>query len=222
MLGSLLPQVEAVKSSVGGPSRALGLCLVGLLSVILVPVVQAQERPLPPGLAAGQLERPQVQPACFLHSMPGNTGDAQSATVSRHVVLFANCSGTGILLGEADSYSLSYNPASGALAVSVNFGDSLRVMLLQRDTDGATSVEDITGDLAVAAGRNPTSGLRGTRIDFTAFGSEGVIGIGEDVRAVREASPSARGVASFSLNEHNEKRRGAAQVRDASGTGGVQ
>lgn len=215
MLGSLLLQVEAVKSLVGGPSRALSLCLVGLLSVTLVPVVHAQDRPLPPGLAAGQLERPQVQPACFVHTMPSAAPASDAARVTGPSTLLASCSGAGVVLGEADSYRVHYNPASGALVVSIERGERTRIMLLQRDADGQLAIEDITGDLAVAAGRGPTSGLRGASIDFAGFARDGVIAVADEGQASEARVNLPQAGRPFSLTDHNDRRRAVAAAADA-------
>lgn len=150
---------------------------------------------------------PSLPPACFIQPAPANPEAVSRADeAGAPTILMARCSGTGVLLGEADDYSYFYNPASGAIVVNIERRGRTRVMLMQRDEVGL-SVEDITGDLSVAAGRAPTDGLRGVSTDFERFGGEGIISVAEGAADGAGLARSVQASADFIIADHSSRRR---------------
>lgn len=98
-------------------------------------------------------------------------------------LLHANCPNGGLVLGRITSFEAISNESLRATLVDARNGISRRVMLLVVQDDGKTIVEDLVGQLALAAGRGPTSGIDGVELDFKHFaqtGDVGVLGRSED------------------------------------------
>lgn len=126
-----------------------------------------------------------VPPICFLseYSEPASSRaqDGVSSTVApgeeAPTILLAACKGTGIVLGEADRYSSRSNDALGLMLVEIERLGRTRVMLLSYDAADRVQVENLTGSIAVAADRLPTSGLARLTLDYSRFAEDGSIGL---------------------------------------------
>jgi hypothetical protein len=114
----------------------------------------------------------------------------------------ARCNGAGINLGQADRHEVFSNPGLGAQVVVLEHIGRTRVMSLTWP-NGRLLVEDISGSLAVAAGRTPTQGVRDLAIDMAAYAARGTI------RVAEAASNGPAG--EFSMAAHVEQ----AQVYEA-------
>lgn len=122
-------------------------------------------------------------PACRAYATASASDKAQE--------LLASCHGRGVVLGSITAFSASYSEALQALLIEANFGPERRVYLISPGADGRPQVEDLSGEIALAAGRGPMSGLGDVEIDATAFALTGAIGVrGQtaDNRSSRQAS----------------------------------
>jgi hypothetical protein len=91
--------------------------------------------------------------------------------------LRAACRDRGIMLGLASQFQVIVNEALRATLVDIRWEGQRRLLLLSMLDDGAPLVEDLTGQLALAAGRGPMSSLEGVEIDLGAFTLTGEIGV---------------------------------------------
>ena len=185
------------------PANAVSAQSAAGLSGKVLPVCEIET-------SAPEVEAPEV-------AVSDGSGPADAAAQSRPTSLIALCGGTGIYLGDADRYAVASHVASGAMAIEIKRLGRTRVMLLSRDARGRVSAEDISGALAVAAGRLPTGGLRGLATDLAQFGEEGTIGL---AAAGGDAAATNGDARAFSLAEHLslvEQNRSASLMADAGG-----
>jgi hypothetical protein len=89
----------------------------------------------------------------------------------------AACGGHGIVLGAATGYEAITSEDLQATLVDLRLGSLRRVVLLTLQSDGQPLLEDLTGQLALAAGRGPMSDLEGVELDLGQFVRSGVIGV---------------------------------------------
>jgi hypothetical protein len=92
------------------------------------------------------------------------------------------------LLGPATAFEAIPNEALQATLVDIRLGAERRVLLVSIQPDGTPLLEDLTGQLARAAGRGPMSALDGVRLDLNRFrrdGQIGVVGLLEDRGAAK-------------------------------------
>jgi hypothetical protein len=134
---------------------------------------------------------------------------AQPATDGQAPVLIANCSGEGFLLGSADSYQVLQNAALRATIVDITQGTERRVLMLSYDNHKPL-LEDITGSLALAAGRSAMSGINGLDIDLNAFAQSGTVSVRA---AVGDAKPD--NAATISLGSQIEAEQARADTTPA-------
>lgn len=92
----------------------------------------------------------------------------------------ARCWGTGLTLGSADRFRAFANPTLRSTIVEIERGGKRRVLLLRPFVDEQPLVEDISGTLAVAAGRVSWAGIDGLTLDFGQFVTSGRIGVAPD------------------------------------------
>lgn len=100
--------------------------------------------------------------------------------------LRANCRGRGLILGEASDYKVTYNEALNATLVDMRLDGERRLLLITIQDNGLPLLEDLSGQVALAAGRGPMSELDGLEIDLSQYLTDGEI-------AVRPAAGGAAG-----------------------------
>lgn len=91
--------------------------------------------------------------------------------------VIAICGTQGVWLGRADKVELIENRVIGATLVDLRRGFTRRILMITTVEGHAPLVDDVTGQLARAAGRGPLSGLEGVRLDLGRFATEGSIGV---------------------------------------------
>jgi len=120
--------------------------------------------------AAGQQAGASAQPAA---AVPCKVL-APTIAGSTSPTLFVNCGKYTRILGVADSYTTASNAAIGSLIVILHKGAQQHVVLISPTAGDAYHVDDITGDLAKASGRNPDAGLPADlAIDISGFAAGG-------------------------------------------------
>lgn len=92
-------------------------------------------------------------------------------------VLVANCNGQGILLGAADQYDVRTNKALGAVVVDIRYHGARRMLLISPRADGQPLLEDISGEIAMKAGKGPTSSIEDVGVDTASFASDGSVAV---------------------------------------------
>jgi hypothetical protein len=111
------------------------------------------------------------RPMCMFRTEPPSEGVPQQR-------LYANCGGRGLPLGPAQTYEAFANPALKATLVDLRNGEDRRILLISLGDDGVPLVEDLSGQLALAAGRGPMSELADVKLDLGRFVQHGEIGVG--------------------------------------------
>lgn len=91
--------------------------------------------------------------------------------------LRASCGGYGLILGSTTEYQVFTNEALKAVVIDKKLGDERQIVLISVRDDGQPLVEDITGDLALVAGRGVMSDLRGLDINLDGFTADGAINV---------------------------------------------
>lgn len=99
------------------------------------------------------------------------TGDSTVETI------YANCHGRGLVLGRATAYRVFSNPALNATVVDIRLGSERRVLLLSLGKDGRPLLEDISGDIAMAADKGPMGGIASVAVDFDSFANDATLGV---------------------------------------------
>lgn len=105
------------------------------------------------------------------------TSEALGPAVDAAKPLVAICQSQGLLLGYADSFQVYSHNGLQAVLVDVHRGAQRRVLLVSLQNDGRPLVEDISGQLAMNAGRGPLSGLEGLQIDVGSFVRDGSVAV---------------------------------------------
>jgi hypothetical protein len=105
---------------------------------------------------------------CFVYAaaLEGGTQD-----------LRASCKGRGLMLGSTTGYHVIANDALPATLIDTWRGSERRVLLISVQADGAPFVEDLSGQIALAAGRGPLSRVEGIELDLANFASDSHIGV---------------------------------------------
>lgn len=91
--------------------------------------------------------------------------------------LRAVCKGRVLFLGPVTSFQAIENEALKAELIDVHFDNDRQIWLLTIQDDGSTLQEDLTGQIALTAGRGPMSTIDGIALDFKAFADSGQIGV---------------------------------------------
>ena len=121
----------------------------------------------PQALAAALAAQPfcSVQTAAALKaSMPVGT-------------LIAFCGTHGVVLGHADTYKVIANESAKALLVDISNNGVRKILLVSDQGDAQPLLEDISGQIALNAGRGPMGRLEDVDIDLSSFASDGAIGV---------------------------------------------
>ena len=106
-----------------------------------------------------------TDPACAVVAGPAGEGSGQR--------LLARCWGIGLVRGTADRSQSFSNPERWATIVEIERLGERRVLLLRPGPDGRILQEDITANVAVAAGRRPWAGLEAVSVDYGSFSASG-------------------------------------------------
>jgi hypothetical protein len=199
-----------------------GILLAGL--VVPTGFAHAQASLSQADLQQVDSQRPGAEvPVCSVEifTEEASRGDAADgrAEPTAAASLIAQCNGTGLYLGEADQHRVFTHGPTGAMVVEIERLGRIRIILLARDAQGAMTAEDLTGELAVAAGRSQTGGFRGMAADFARFSRDGTI----EVSAPGAEGVGARGASrQFSLAEHLARAEGNRSAARAANVGGAQ
>ncbi len=108
--------------------------------------------------------------------------------------IVANCRGHGLQLGEADQYGVFSQDTLKAVLVDVRLGSRRTIWLISPREDCPPILEDVSGQISVAAGRNAFSSLSDTIIDFGRFARDGSIEIRE-VQGAKSAQEAKGAIA---------------------------
>lgn len=96
--------------------------------------------------------------------------------------LRADCRGRGVILGPATAFTVIANERLNASLVDMQFQTERRVWLLSMGADGLPLLEDISGQIALAAGRGPMSEIGDIVVNAGEFASTGRIAVRPDDR----------------------------------------
>jgi hypothetical protein len=129
------------------------------------------------GLSASPAAAQQASPAgtvplselCHVYAIEGAEGEPSE--------LRANCRGQGLMLGRATEFEAVVNEGLKATLVDIRLGSARRVLLLSIQPDGSPLVEDMSGQIALAAGRGPMSEIDGVDLDLREFARSSEIGV---------------------------------------------
>lgn len=119
-----------------------------------------------------------------------NSDELKSSAGSAGILL-ATCRGHGVLLGEADHFDFTVDKDLGAMLVDVRRNGARRVLMVTPRDDGPPLVEDISGQIAMNAGRGPMSPIGDIAVDLAGFADGGTIGVtsrAEDTGGVARSS----------------------------------
>jgi hypothetical protein len=112
---------------------------------------------------------------------------AENADTDGVQIVRAICAGRVMILGPATSYTAIPNQKLAATLVDMRMGHERRVWLLSVGADGLPLLEEISGQIALAAGRGPMSDIGDVVVEPDEFASAGRIAVQADARA--EAAP---------------------------------
>jgi hypothetical protein len=147
--------------------------LVALSALGLVLSVPAAAQEQDPSANAGLSSEP-----CRVFATDGAEGEAKR--------LWANCRGRGVILGPVTRFQAIVNEGLQATLVDTRFGSEQRVLLLSIQDDGQPLVEDLSGQIALAAGRGPLSEITGLEIDLGGFAEGGRLSVRADPQAASQ------------------------------------
>jgi hypothetical protein len=91
--------------------------------------------------------------------------------------LVANCAGKGLLLGRASAYEAFPNAALKAAVVDIRLGTERRVLMVSVGRDGFPVLENITTQIARAAGGGIAAGIADVDVDFRGFADSGSLAV---------------------------------------------
>lgn len=126
----------------------------------------AQGPALEPGLAEGSV--PERSP-CVVTAREMPDREVQ--------LVHAACGARGLILGPATQYRVFHNQDLQAALIEMQLGGERRVLLLSLQEDGSPLLENLNGQIAVAAGLGPMSELEGIDLDWAGFAQRGAIGV---------------------------------------------
>lgn len=102
--------------------------------------------------------------------------------------LFADCSGVGLLLGRATSHTVTTNDALGAQIIDITLHTDRHIWLLSQTEDGSPVLEDIGGQVALAAGLGPMGDVTDVPVDLGSFADDGSIAVLPDTAGSTDMS----------------------------------
>jgi hypothetical protein len=100
-----------------------------------------------------------------------------AAALGSSTQVLALCGGYGLLLGPADTFEVYRNEGLAAMLVDLRRGSDRRVLLISLQGESPPLLEDLSGQISMAAGRGPMSPLEGVGIDVARFARDGSIGV---------------------------------------------
>jgi hypothetical protein len=135
--------------------------------------------------ADGEAVSAQVKPApiCTVR-----TNDAMGPAQGSARPVMAICGTHGLLLGYADSFEVFRNESLQAVLVDMRRGEDRSILLISLQGDRPPLLEDISGQISMAADRGPIGSLEGLDIDVAGFVQGGTV----DVRGRSETSEAAK------------------------------
>jgi len=129
-------------------------------------------------------------------------------------VVLAGCGGRAFVLGPASDYQVYRNDSLQATIVDLRNGPQRRVFLISFPAANQPLLEDISGELALSAGRGPTSTVADLNVDFSGVATSGVLSVPASTASGTLASSVASGSINIGAQISQE------QARLASSTGG--
>lgn len=127
----------------------------------------------------------------------------------------ANCWGTGITLGEADSYQVVTSSSLKAVFAKIEVDDFVKHFLLTAGPNGNPQVEEISGLLAASAGLAPWSRGEEVSVDAAGFAAAGNLSVRRRGRSAGAALEAATSTSQFDVVKHlAESRRLDAQAQE--------
>lgn len=104
-------------------------------------------------------------------------------------MVIAICGGQGLLLGHADRFETRESRELGAVLATLHRDGVQRVLLISRQEGDAPLLEDLGGQIALAAGRGPMSPIDGIEVEAAGFARDGAITVrGEAARGESTAT----------------------------------
>lgn len=148
-------------------------CLLGRAAPAFLLLLGAGLAAMPAAAQEIAQPSPVPEPACRVFAVKRAEGPVQD--------LHAGCRGVGVMLGPVTAYEVIGNDALQATLIDARLGTERRVLLLSLQADGQPLVENLTGQLALAAGRGPASEIEGVELDLARFADDGQIGLSGQV-----------------------------------------
>jgi len=115
--------------------------------------------------------------------------------------LFAKCGEHALALGPVSDFKTVSNVDLGATLVDARHGGERRLLLLTIQEGGRPLVEDLSGQIALAAGRGPMSSIADVEIDLESFAQNGDM----DVR--QQAEKQSRKIGRIDLRQQVVRER---------------
>lgn len=182
---------------------------VGKLAVLLAFSTPVQAQVADSQSAEGVRASAQwAQRTCLVSSQP--------IAGSKTVEVLGLCWGTGLTLGEADSFSSSINADLKATVVKIELLGRSRVLLLHADAAGNPVAEDISGSLARGAGRAPWANIDDLDVDLTDFTKMGRLSVTQRIneRAAQAGEVAVASPFDFDVSAHVEAENQRAAFAD--------
>lgn len=151
-----------------------------------------------PGESSKQAYKP-----CQVFAVSGTEDGAQE--------LRADCNGQGVILGAVSQFTAITNDALQTTLIDARLGGGRRILLVSLEPDGQPVVEDLGGQIALAAGRGAMSELTGVELDFTSFAADGRIGVLGRPEDQGKASTNSISVGQQIAAERTRRQQAAAQ-----------
>lgn len=143
-------------------SRAAAVVAVALLYVSAGPA-NAREGDAP--------DADEIQPCIVQRS------EAVRLSADSPGALIAICGAQAVVLGEADEFEAVTNRDLGAVLVDVKRNGSRKILLVSPQAGDSPLVEDIGGQVAMAAGKGPVSPIDDVTVDVAGFAGDGTIAV---------------------------------------------
>lgn len=153
-------------------------------------------------LAAGSPLKAYQAPPAAPTEAPCTVVDAAAGGQGQAAHLHVICGPTALRLGYATRYASSFDAVSGGIVVVREIDLRTLVQLVALDAGGMPVIEDLSRDIAKAAGYNPDGGLDEGVVDANDYAARGVL------RVRREGPPGAQaGTIDYDLRPAVERMR---------------
>jgi hypothetical protein len=97
-----------------------------------------------------------------------------------------------LLLGVADEYKAYPAEALGAVLVDLKRASAHTLLLITPREGGQPLLENISGQLSLAAGRGPATTVRELSLNFDKFASDGIVEVADKGSGLAKAQGTAR------------------------------